>query len=76
MIWLDEVFSYDWAINKENCMKKIFTLLVMCLASISFAGHHEATDNQIIFTINADIVEGKAESFKSLLKEMVPAVKA
>ena len=57
-------------------MKKIFTLLVMFLASISFAGHHEATDNQIIFTINADIVEGKAESFKSLLKEMVPAVKA
>ena len=43
---------------------------------MSFAGHHEATENQIIFTINANIVEGKADSFKALLKEMVPAVKA
>ena len=46
------------------------------MASISFAGHHEATDNQIIFTINADIVECKAKSFNSHLKEMVPAVKS
>ena len=57
-------------------MKRILITLLMLLAPMSIAGHHEATENQIIFTINADIVEGKADSFKALLKEMVPAVKA
>ena len=57
-------------------MKKLLILVSLLITTISFAGHHEATENQIIFTINADIVEGKAESFKALLKDMVPAVKA
>ena len=57
-------------------MKRIIITLLILLAPMSFAGHHEATENQIIFTINANIVEGKADSFKALLKEMVPAVKA
>ena len=57
-------------------MKRIIITLLILLAPMSFAGHHEATENQIIFTINANIVEGKAESFKALLKDMVPAVKA
>ena len=57
-------------------MKKLLILVSLLITTISFAGHHEATENQIIFTINANIVEGKAESFKALLKDMVPAVKA
>jgi quinol monooxygenase YgiN len=57
-------------------MKRILITLLMLFATMSFSGHHEASENQIIFTINADIVEGKADSFKALLKEMVPAVKA
>ena len=57
-------------------MKRIIITLLILLAPMSFAGHHEATENQIIFTINANIVEGKADSFEALLKEMVPAVKA
>ena len=57
-------------------MKKLLILVSLLITTISFAGHHEATENQIIFTINANIVEGKADSFKALLKEMVPAVKA
>ena len=57
-------------------MKKLPILVSLLITTISFAGHHEATENQIIFTINANIVEGKADSFKALLKEMVPAVKA
>ena len=57
-------------------MKKLLILVALLVTTISFAGHHEATENQIIFTINANIVEGKAESFKALLKDMVPAVKA
>ena len=57
-------------------MKKLLILVFLLITTISFAGHHEATENQIIFTINANIVEGKADSFKALLKEMVPAVKA
>ena len=57
-------------------MKKLLILVSLLITTISFAGHHEATENQIILTINADIVEGKAESFKALLKDMVPAVKA
>ena len=57
-------------------MKRVIITLLILLVPMSFAGHHEATENQIIFTINANIVEGKADSFKALLKEMVPAVKA
>ena len=57
-------------------MKKLLILVSLLITTIYFAGHHEATKNQIIFTINANIVEGKADSFKALLKEMVPAVKA
>ena len=57
---------------------RVFLLAVMALftSQVAFAGHHEATENQIIFAINADIADGKADSFRSLLKEMVPAVKA
>ena len=57
---------------------RVFLLAVMALfaSQVAVAGHHEASENQIIFAINADIVDGKAESFGSLLKEMVPAVKA
>ena len=50
--------------------------MALLLPLSGFAGHHEATENQIIFAINADIVDGKAESFRSLLEDMVPAVKA
>jgi quinol monooxygenase YgiN len=58
-------------------MKKYLCFVVALLFPLSgFAGHHEATENQIIFAINADIVDGKAESFRSLLEDMVPAVKA
>ena len=57
-------------------MKKILITLLMLLVPMSFAGHHEAAENQIIFTINANNVEGKADPFKALLKKMVPAVKA
>ncbi len=57
-------------------MKNIILALLVIWSPLSFAGHHEATENQIIFAINADIVEGKAASFKALLKDMVPAVKA
>ena len=58
-------------------MKKYIGFFVALLFPLScFAGHHEATENQIIFAINADIVDGKAESFRSLLEDMVPAVKA
>ena len=57
---------------------KVFLLAVMALfaSQVAVAGHHEASENQIIFAINADIADGKADSFRSLLKEMVPAVKA
>jgi len=57
---------------------RIFLLVVVALFAPQavVAGHHEASENQIIFAINADIVDGKADSFRSLLKEMVPAVKA
>ena len=57
---------------------KILLLAVTALfaSQAAVAGHHEAAENQIIFAINADIVDGKAESFRSLLKEMVLAVKA
>ena len=58
-------------------MKKYIGFFLALLLPLSgFAGHHEATENQIIFAINADIVDGKAESFRSLLEDMVPAVKA
>ena len=57
---------------------RVFLLAVMAffLSQVAVAGHHEASESQIIFAINADIADGKAESFRSLLKEMVPAVKA
>ena len=57
---------------------RVFLLAVMALfaSQVAVAGHHEASENQIIFAINADIAVGKADSFRSLLKEMVPAVKA
>jgi quinol monooxygenase YgiN len=57
-------------------MKLLTIFLAFFISTTAFAGHHEASENQIIFAINADIVDGKAESFRSLLKEMVPAVKA
>ena len=57
-------------------MKLLSIFLAFFISTTAFAGHHEASENQIIFAINADIVDGKAESFRSLLKEMVPAVKA
>lgn len=57
-------------------MKKIILLLSLLFIPLSFAGHHEEADTQIIFTINLDVVEGKAESLKMLLDSMVPAVKA
>ena len=57
-------------------MKLLTIFLAFFISTTAFAGHHEASENQIIFAINADIVNGKAESFRSLLKEMVPAVKA
>ena len=58
-------------------MKKYIGFFVALLLPLyGFAGHHEATENQIIFAINADIVDGKAGSFRSLLEDMVPAVKA
>ena len=57
-------------------MKLLTIFLAFFISTTAFAGHHEASENQIIFSINADIVDGKAESFRSLLKEMVPAVKA
>ena len=57
-------------------MKLLTIFLAFFISITAFAGHHEASENQIIFAINADIVDGKAESFRSLLKEMVPAVKA
>ena len=57
---------------------RVFLLAVMAffLSQVAVAGHHEASESQIIFAINADIADGKADSFRSLLKEMVPAVKA
>ena len=57
---------------------RVFLLAVMALfaSQVAVAGHHEASENQIIFAINADIADGKADSFRSLLKEMVHAVKA
>ena len=57
-------------------MKLLTIFLAFFISTTAFAGHHEASENQIIFAINAEIVDGKAESFRSLLKEMVPAVKA
>ena len=57
-------------------MKLLTIFLAFFIYNTALAGHHEASENQIIFAINADIVDGKAESFRSLLKEMVPAVKA
>ena len=57
-------------------MKLLTIFLAFFISTTAFAGHHEASENQIIFAINADIVDGKAESFRSLLEEMVPAVKA
>jgi quinol monooxygenase YgiN len=50
--------------------------LLLLWPSVLFSGHYQASENQIIFAINADIVEGKADSFKALLKDMVLAVKA
>ena len=57
-------------------MKLLTIFLAFFISTTAFAGHHEASENQIIFAINADIVDVKAESFRSHLKEMVPAVKA
>jgi len=38
----------------------------MLLAALSFAGHHEATENQIIFTIKADVVENHAAANRQI----------
>ena len=64
--------------KKRERFMRVFLLAVMALFAfqVAVAGHHEASENQIIFAINADIADGKADSFRSLLKEMVPAVKA
>jgi len=57
-------------------MKKILTLLTLIFIPFTFADHHEAVDTRIMFTINLDVVEGKAEFLKVMLEKMVPVVKA
>ena len=62
--------------SEASVMKKILILLTLIFIPFTFAGHHEEVDTTIIFTINLDVVDGKAESLKVMLDKMVPAVKA
>lgn len=55
-------------------MKRLLLVLLFVVPSV-FADDHGKADQPIIFTIDIEIVEGKAAAFAELVNKMVPAVR-